>query len=388
MASIRAFLVPPVVVGVGAAARVGEEAKKLHLKKGLIVTDAVMVKLPAMEGIARALAQSDLEYAIYDGVNAEPALEMVREGLGLFKNNSCDFIVAIGGGSPIDAAKAISVMVTNTGSIDNYQGAGKILNPGVPLIAIPTTAGTGSEVTPFTIITDTQRTVKMLISSHFVMPRLAIVDPLMTLTCPPGITASVGIDALTHAIEAYVSLKAQPLSDIFCLSAIQLISTNLRRAWADGNDLEAREKTMLGALQAGIAFSNSSVALVHGMSRPVGAYFHVPHGASNAALLPLVMEFSYIGNPVRYAQIARAMGEDTVGKADLEAARLAVKAVEKLAGDVRVSSLRQLGIDPERLQQLAPRMTEDAIASGSPANNPRQATREEIIELYQRACLQ
>jgi alcohol dehydrogenase class IV len=216
-----------------------------------------------------------------------------------------------------------------------------------PLIASPTTAGTGSEVTPFTIVTDTRRNVKMLIGSPFLMPEIAVVDPSLTLSMPPNITAATGIDALTHAIEAYVSRKAQPLTDIFCLSAIRLISGNLRRAWAIGKDIEARESTMLGALQAGIAFANSSVALVHGMARPIGAYFHVAHGASNAALLSVVMDFSLSGNPSRYAQIAQAMGEDTTGLSELQAARKGVAAVKRLIKDIRVPSLRELGVDRE-----------------------------------------
>jgi alcohol dehydrogenase class IV len=225
----------------------------------------------------------------------------------------------------------------------------------------------------------------MLIGSPFIMPEIAIVDPMLTVSCPRGLTAAVGIDALVHAIEAYVSIRPQPMSDIFCLSAIELISSNLRQAWANGNNIEAREKTMLGALQADIAFSNSSVALVHGMSRPIGAYFHVPHGAANAALLAVVMEFSLIGNPSRYAHIAKAMGEDISGLSYLKAAELGVKAVKMLIRDIQIPSLRGLGVDKTRLDQLAPKMAEVAIASGSPGNNPRQATKEEIIELYHSA---
>jgi alcohol dehydrogenase class IV len=273
-------------------------------------------------------------------------------------------------------------MVTNPGSIEQYKGAGKIQKAGAPLVAIPTTAGTGSEVTPYTIITDTKTSVKMLISSPLVIPQIAIVDPLMSLSCPRGITSTVGLDALTHAIEAYVSLKSQPISDIFCLSAIKLITGNLRQAWANGNNLEAREQLMLGAFEAGLAFANSSVALVHGMSRPIGAYFHVAHGASNAVLLKTVTQFSLIGNPRRYAQIAEAMGENITGKTDMDAAMLAAEAIGRLVKDVKVPSMRELGVDWEKLEKLAPQMTEDAIASGSPGNNPRQATKEEIIELY------
>ena len=383
MLPVRTFLIPPVLItGSGSSEKVGEESKKLGVKKALIVTDQVMVKLGVLEGVKKALEQSKIQFAIYDAVATEPTVDYVKEGLKSFKDNGCDVLVAVGGGSPIDTAKAIAIMGTNPGSIEDYKGLGKVVKEGVPLIAIPTTAGTGSEVTQFTIITDTKTSVKMLIGSPFVMPKVAIVDPLLTLSSPRGLTAAVGIDSLTHAIEAYVSVKAQPMSDIFCLSAIELISGNLRQAWANGNNVEAREKTRLGALQAGIAFTNSSVALVHGMSRPIGAYFHVAHGASNAALLGVVTEFSLIGNPARYAHIARAMGENVTGLTDLEAAQLAAKAIKTLIKDIQIPSLRGLGVEKGKLEQLAPRMAEDAIASGSPGNNPRQATKEEIVELY------
>lgn len=389
MLTTRAFLIPPVlIIGSGASEKVGEESKKLGVKKALIVTDQIMVKLGVVEGIKKSLDQNKLQFIVYDGVATEPTVDYVREGLKIFKDNGCDFLIAIGGGSPIDTAKAIAIMVTNPGSIEDYKGLGKVSKEGVPLIAIPTTGGTGSEVTQFTIITDTKTNVKMLIGSPFIIPKVAIVDPLLTLSSPRGLTAAVGIDALTHAIEAYVSIKAQPMSDIFCLSAIELISGSLRQAWANGNNVEAREKMMLGALQAGIAFSNSSVALVHGMSRPIGAYFHVAHGASNAALLGVVTEFSLIGNPMRYAHIARAMGENITALTDLEAAQLAAKAIKALIKDVKIPSLKQLGVEREKLEQLAPKMAEDAIASGSPGNNPRQATKEEIVELYKMAYSQ
>ncbi len=383
MLPIRTFLVPPILItGSGASEKVGEESKKLGLKKGLFVTDQVLSKLGMLEGAKRALSENKIQFAVYDKILTEPTVDYVREGVEFYRENSCDFLLAIGGGSAIDTAKAISVMVTNSGSMEEYKGLGKVTKEGVPLIAIPTTGGTGSEVTQFTIITDTKTDVKMLIGSPFIIPKVAIVDPLLTLSCPRGLTATVGIDALTHAIEAYVSVKAQPMSDIFSLSAIELLSGNLRQAWANGNNIEAREKTMLGALQAGIAFSNSSVALVHGMSRPIGAYFHVPHGASNAALLGVVTEFSLIGNPMRYGHIAKAMGENIAGLNDLESAQLAGKAIKKLIKDIQIPSLKELEVDKEKLNQLAPKMAEDAIASGSPGNNPRQATKEEIVELY------
>lgn len=383
MLPTRTFLIPPVLItGSGSSKNVGDEIKKLGVKKGLLVTDKVISELGLLEGVKKALTDSSIEFVIYNGITTEPTVDFVNDGLQAYKENDCEFILAFGGGSAIDTSKAVAVMVTNKGSIEDYMGLNRIPEEGVPLIAIPTTAGTGSEATVVTIITDTKTDVKMLFVSPFLLPQVSVVDPLLTLSCPRELTAAVGVDALTHAIEAYVSVKAQPMSDIFCLSAIEQISGNLRQAWANGNNIEAREKTMMGALQAGIAFSNSSVALVHGMSRPIGAYFHVPHGASNAALLGVVMDFSLIGNPTRYAHVAKAMGENITGLTDLDAAELGARAAKRLIKDVQIPSLTELGVDKDKLDKLAPTMADAAIASGSPGNNPRQATKEEIIELY------
>ncbi|MFP4440841.1 MAG: iron-containing alcohol dehydrogenase [Chloroflexaceae bacterium] len=386
MLSPREFRVPALMlVGSGAAEQIGAHCRQRGLKRGLIVTDEIMQKIGLVEKVEAVLGQHDITSVVYAGVNSEPVVEFVQEGLNLYKENNCDFLVAVGGGSPIDTAKAISVMTTNPGSIEQYKGIGKIGTPGAPLVALPTTAGTGSEATVYTVITDTKTDVKMLIGSPHLMPDIAVVDPLLTISSPPGVTAATGVDALVHAIEAYVSVKAQPMADIFCISAIELISQNIRQAWSNGNNQDAREKVMLGALQAGIAFSNSSVALVHGMSRPIGAYFHIAHGVSNAALLGVVTEFSLIGNPVRYAHIAKAMGEQTDGLAYMDAADLAVKAINRLIKDIKVPSLRELGVEEEKLMRLAPSMADAAIDSGSPANNPRKPTKQEIIELYNRA---
>ena len=383
MLPTRTFLIPPVLItGSGSSKTIGEEVIKLGFKKGLLVTDEVLSKTEMLEGIKKALEDSNIEFAIYDKINTEPTVDFVTDGLDIYRAEGCEFVMAVGGGSAIDTAKAITAMATNEGSIENYMGLNKLTNRAAPLIAVPTTGGTGSEVTIFTIITDTKTDVKMLIGSPLLMPQVAIVDPLLTLSCPRGLTAAVGIDALTHAIEAYVSVKAQPMSDIFSLSAIELISSNLRQAWANGNNIEAREKTMLGALQAGIAFSNASVALVHGMSRPIGAYFHVAHGVSNAALLGPITEFSLVGNPQRYADIAMAMGEDVEGLTPMEGAMAAAEAINDLVSDVKIPSLGELGVDKAKLDELAPKMADAAIASGSPGNNPRLATKEEIIELY------
>ncbi len=382
----REFIMPAhMVVGSQALEQVGALCQKRGWKKALIVSDKIMASLGLVAKVEALLKESGIGSAAYTGVNTEPVVEYVQEGLNLYRGEGCDFVVSIGGGSPIDTAKAIAVLVTNPGSIEQYKGIGKITTPGVPMVAIPTTAGTGSEATVYTVITDQKTDVKMLIGSPYLMPTIAVVDPMLTVSSPPGVTAATGVDALVHAIEAYVSVKRQPMTDIFCLSAIELISQNIRQAWSNGNNIEAREKMMLGALQAGIAFSNSSVALVHGMSRPIGAHFHIAHGVSNAALLAAVTEFSLIGDPVRYAHVAKAMGEPVEGLSMMAAADRSVTAIRRLVKDIKIPSLRQLGVERERLLELAPSMADAAIDSGSPANNPRKPTRQEIIELYQLA---
>jgi len=379
------FKAPPVIVnGPGAVKEVGSFAKGLG-KKALIVTDNLLEKIGLLDDIKKALEVVGIPFATYDRVVTEPTMDYTGEGLKIYQEAKADFLIAVGGGSPIDTAKGISALATNPGKMSDFEGANKIPKPGAPLIAIPTTAGTGSEVTQFTIITDTTRDVKMLIATPNVMPRVALVDPMMTLLMPQGITAATGLDALTHAIEAYVSVKAQPITDALALHAIRLISGNLRQAWCNGNNIEARTNMMTGALEAGLAFSNASVALVHGMARPIGAYFHVPHGISNAALLPTVIEFSIPGNPKRYADIAEAMGEITERLSIMDAAYLAAKAVKRLNDDLKIPTLKGLGVDEKRFHSIVSQMAADAIASGSPGNNPRKATTEEIVELYRKA---
>ena len=379
------FKAPSVIVnGPGAAKEVGSFAKALG-KKALIVTDNLLEKIGLLKDIKSLLEAAGVTFAVYDKVVSEPTMEYTEEGLKVFKEAQAEFLIAVGGGSPMDAAKAISALARNPGKMSDFMGANKIPQMGAPLIAIPTTAGTGSEVTQFTIITDIVKNVKMLIASPNIMPRVALVDPLMTLQMPQGITTATGLDALTHAIEAYVSVKAHPITDTLALQAIRLISENLRQAWSDGGNIEARTNMMTGSLMAGLSFSNSSVALVHGMARPIGAYFHVPHGISNASLHPTVIEFSVLGNPRRYADIAEAMGEVTAGLSVLDAAYLAAKAVKRLNEDLKVPTLRGLGVDEKKFNSLLNQMAADALASGSPGNNPRKATQEEIVELYRKA---
>jgi alcohol dehydrogenase class IV len=373
-----------IVNGPGAAKEAGSFAKGLG-KRALIVTDSHLVEIGLLKDIKNSLEAGGVSFEIFDKVVTEPILEYTEEGLKMYQDVKADFLIAAGGGSPMDTAKAISALAMNPGKMSDFEGPNKIPRPGAPLMAIPTTAGTGSEVSQFTIITDTTRNVKMLIASPYILPRVALVDPFMTLTMPQEITAATGLDALTHAIEAYVSVKAQPITNALALHAIKLISGNLRQAWCDGSNLEARTHMMIGALEAGLAFSNASVALVHGMARPIGAYFHVPHGISNAALLPTVMEFSIPGNPRRYVDLAEAMGEITTGLSLLDAAHLSAKAVKRLNEDIKIPSLRGLGVDEKKFNSIIRQMAADALASGSPGNNPRKATQEEIVELYRKA---
>lgn len=378
------FKAPIIAYGTGTSQKAGEYAQSFG-RRALIVTDTHLDKMGILEGIKESLTTAQVDFTLFDKVITEPIMEYVEEGLKVFIENNCELIISVGGGSAIDTGKGISVLASNKGSIRDFEGINKINNPGISHIAIPTTAGTGSEVTAGTIITDSARDVKMLIKSPHIVPRIALVDPQLTLQMPQNITASTGLDALTHAIEAYVSVKAHPITDALSLHAIKLISENLPQAWSDGTNIEARAHMMTAALEAGLAFSNSSVALVHGMARPLGAYFHIPHGIANATLLATVVEFSILGNARKYAYIAQAMGENTHGLSLMDAAYLAAKAVQRLVESLKIPSLEGLGVDEGKFNKVVEQMAKDALASGSPDNNPRKASLEEIVELYRKA---
>jgi alcohol dehydrogenase class IV len=387
MADFHEFRVPPVIyTGEGALARVPAEVQRLGGRRVLLVTDRVVGRQPFTAELVERLQEMGAAVAVFDDIPGEPTVQEVERGTAALWAHAADLVIGLGGGSAMDTAKAVAMMAANPGSIADYTGTGTFVAGRPPLIEIATTAGTGSEVTRFIAITDPASNVKMLITDARLIPDVAVADPLLTLGCPPSVTASTGLDALTHAIEAYVSRRANPTSDVLALSAIRLIGPALRRAWLDGTDREARRAMMLGALHAGIAFSNASVALVHGMSRPIGAYFHIPHGLSNAMLLPAVMRFSLPGALSRYAEIGRALGAAGPDAGEMAAANAAVAAVEQLCRDLRVPRLSEAGIDPVRLRAVAPQMARDAIASGSPANNPQPATEADIVSLYL-ACL-
>jgi alcohol dehydrogenase class IV len=374
-----------ILYGLGCYKKIAELIKEMNAENILLVTGKKVIEMNYMKEIINSIKNMNINIEIFNEIPKEPEMNFVYNGLKIYEENDCELILAIGGGSIIDTAKGIALLATNGGSLKDYEGLEKIPKPQAPLIAVPTTAGTGSEVTKFTVITDTERKRKMLIGSVNIIPKIAIVDPLLTISMSQDITMSTGMDALTHAIEAYISIKAQPITDLLAIEAIKLISKYLRRAWANGEDIEARDKVMLGSLLAGLAFSNSSVALVHGMARPLGAYFNIPHGLSNAILLPHVMEFTYISNPEKFMNIALFMNEKIERLSLIEAAKLSVEAVKKICKDIKVPSLKDIGIKEEELNKIAQKMAEEAIASGSPANNPRKASIEEIIEIYKKA---
>ncbi|KGI37509.1 iron-containing alcohol dehydrogenase [Clostridium tetani] len=349
--------------------------------KALIVTDKIMIEIGNVKKVSEVLDDIGIKYEIYDGINSEPTDVMVDKGIEIYNNSHCDFLIAIGGGSPIDASKAIGAMITNLGNINDYMG--KIIENASPsIVAIPTTAGTGSEATEFTIISNTKDNIKMLLKGKSLISTLAIVDPQFSITVPQNITAATGIDALTHAIESYTSKHANSFSDTFALSAVKRIFNNLIKAYKDGKNFEARNEMALGALEAGIAFNNSSVTIVHGMSRPIGALFKVPHGLSNAVLLPKCLEFAIQGQEKRFADIAKAIEICKEETSDKEAAEKLVKEIESLCKDINIPTLEEYGIEKNEFYEEINKMAEDALNSGSPANTRRQPTKEDIVNIY------
>lgn len=350
-------------------------------KKALIVTDGFMVRLGNVKLVENILDELEIEYVVFDGVNSEPTDIIINTGLALYKDTKCDFLIAVGGGSPIDAMKAIGAVVSNGGSINDYLGK-EITIPTPPMAAIPTTSGTGSEATQFTIITNTEKDIKMLLKGTVLMPQLAIDDPAFTLTAPQSVTSATGLDALCHAAEAYTSRKAQPLTDEFALSAIKRIFKYLPICYNEGQNIKAREQMSLAALEAGIAFNNASVTIIHGMSRPIGALFHVPHGISNAMLIKNCFSYVYDGAYKRFADMARAIGEADSDDDDKTAAAKFITACEKLCEICHIPTLEEYGINKEKFFEVIDKMAEDAVASGSPSNTIKDISKDDIIKIY------
>lgn len=377
----REFIAPrQLIMGVGALEK-SETILKEFGKKALIVTGKVMTRIGNVKKLEVILKNQGIEYVVYSDIIGEPTDIMVENGLKIYKEENCDFIIALGGGSPIDAMKAIGALVTNGGSISDYMGK-EIINQLPPLVAIPTTAGTGSEATQFTIITDTQKDIKMLLKGDVLMPKLAIVDPQFTITASPKITAETGIDALTHAVEAYTSRKSQPLSDTFALSAVKRILKYLPIAFKDGENVKAREEMSIASLESGIAFNNSSVTLVHGMSRPIGALFHIPHGLSNAMLLKECIKFALDGAYDRFSELGRVIGVAKKEDTDKIASEKFLKAIENICNELKIPSLEEYGVKKEEFLQSIDKMAHDAMESGSPQNTIKNITEEDLKQIY------
>lgn len=371
------------VVGAGASQELAGILGQYGLSKPFIVTDKFMIEFGYLERLVDSLTKSGISYAVFADTVPDPTSASIHRGLDALKQREHDCVVALGGGSPIDSAKAIAYLAVHGGTMRDYKVPVINNGPGLPLIAIPTTAGTGSEVTRFTVITDEATDEKMLCSGTAFCPTVALVDYELTLTKPKRLTADTGLDSLTHAIEAYVSAKHNPFSDGMAQLAMAALARNLRIVCREPDNRPAREAVMLAATQAGLAFSNASVCLVHGMSRPISAFFHVPHGLSNAMLLPAVTAFSIEAAPARYADCARFMGVATEQDSDAAANEKLLQELRQLNSDLEVPTPKSYGIDRDRYFELLPTMAQQAQASGSPGNNPRVPTIDEMVALYE-----
>ena len=379
----REFITPGhIISGPGALEQAGTWFASFG-KKAFIVTDQMMIQLGNCQKLEEVLKAHGVDYYIFSEITGEPTDLMVKKGLAAYKEQSCDFLIALGGGSAIDAMKAVASLAESGGEISDYMGK-EIQVKTPPMAAIPTTAGTGSEATQFTIITDTEKDIKMLLKGRVLMPDMAVIDARFTMTAPPKITAATGLDALCHGIEAYTSRKAQPMSDTFALSAVKRIFRYLPKAYRDGKDQEAREQMALAALEAGIAFNNSSVTVIHGMSRPIGALFHVAHGLSNAMLMKECLTFALSGAKERFGDLGRAVGVASENDTDAEAGRKFLAGVEALVKELDIPDLEGAGIQREKFFELIDKMAHDAMESGSPQNTMRDITEEEVKEIYKK----
>lgn len=363
-----------------------EEAKpylKKCGKKALIVTGKHVVLSDMMAELKKALEEIGIAYFVFDGITGEPTNVMIDEGIVAYKENGCDFCIGIGGGSPLDSAKAIAAMITNEGKIADYNGK-VIEKPIPPVVAIPTTAGTGSEATQFTVITDVEKDIKMLLKGGYLVPKIAIVDPAYTYSAPKSITAATGMDALTHAIEAYTSRKALPVTDTLAVSAVKRIMKYLPAAYKDGSDEKARYEMSVASYEAGICINNSTVTLVHGMSRPIGALFHVAHGISNAMLLTKCLAFALDGAYEKFANLGREIGAATAEDDDKTASEKFIEALNEICKICEIPTLLEYGIPKDEFFAHMEKMAHDALTSGSPGNTMKPISEQDIIEIYKK----
>jgi alcohol dehydrogenase class IV len=372
-----------ILFGVNAVNQVGDMISQLGGHRVFLVADPGLKQAGIIQQVADLLDKAKIPCTVYDKVTPEPGLKLADQAVLLAKKNKADCVVGLGGGSALDIAKAASILLTNGGKAEDYLGLGKIKRQGVPKIMIPTTAGTGAEVTFTAVFINEKTNSKGGMNGDPLYPDAAILDPALTLSLPPHVTAATGIDAFTHALEAFVSTQAHVISDMYALEAIGLISNNLGAAYANGSNLEARSAMLMGSLLGGKALATAGVGLVHAMAYPLGGMFNTAHGLANAVLLPYVVEYNIIGSPDKFATIAQVMGYETEGLPLREAAQLAVEAIHQLNADVGIpSSLADLNIPTDKIAEMA----QIALTVTRPVeNNPRKPTQEDVIAVYEAA---
>lgn len=379
------YLVPNVnFFGPNSVSVVGKRCELLGGKKALLVTDKGLraIKDGAVDQTVKYLHESGINVVIFDGVEPNPKDTNVRDGLAVFQKEQCDVIVTVGGGSPHDCGKGIGIAATHPGDLYSYAGIETLENPLPPIIAVNTTAGTASEVTRHCVLTNTKTKVKFVIVSWRNLPSVSINDPLLMVGKPAGLTAATGMDALTHAVEAYISKDANPVTDASAIQAIKLIATNLRQAVALGTNLVARENMACASLLAGMAFNNANLGYVHAMAHQLGGLYDMPHGVANAVLLPHVARYNLIANPEKFADIAQFMGENTTGLSTMDAAELAINAIARLSADVGIPQhLCDLGVKESDF----PYMAEMALKDGNAFSNPRKGNEKDIVEIFRQA---
>lgn len=377
------FVIPNhTVVGTNVLGEAAPLLKKMG-NKAFIVTGRHVAVSDMMKQLTALLNENGIGCVIFDGITGEPTDTMIENGVEMLKSSGCDFIIGIGGGSPLDSAKAIAAMAVNEGSIADYNGK-EITGEILPLAAIPTTAGTGSEATKFTVITDSEKGIKMLLKGDVLVPKLAIVDSSFTVGAPKSVTSATGLDALTHAVEAYTSRKAFSMTDTLAVSAVKRIMKYLPIAYREPDNSLAREQMSIAALEAGICINNSSVTIVHGMSRPIGALFHVPHGMSNAMLLKECLSFAVSGAYEKFANLGRETGVASDSDSNETAAEKFIDSLQNICDVCEIPTLEQYGIDRDEYYSKISKMATDAVASGSPANTVKEVTVDDCIEIYKK----
>ena len=374
--------VPRIVMGPGALNQLADEVGALKAKKVLIVTDQGLIEAGMVKKAQSILGKAGIKHAVFGDVEADPRYEIVADCVEMIRSENADLIIGFGGGSPIDIAKVSAVMATNNDPISEYFGIDLVPEPGLPTLIVPTTAGTGSEVTPIAILSDHTEKLKKGIVSQHLFPSAALLDPELTLGLPAHVTAATGMDALIHAVESFTSKNATSISDMFARQAMQLIANNIRTAFANGSNLAARSNMLEGSLLAGMAFCTAGVTAVHAFAYPIGAEFHIPHGIANSIMLTPVMEFNKLGSLERFAKIAEYLGENTAGLSTREAATAAVEAMRSLAADLKIPAhLSEFGIKDKDIPELAEGVMK---VTRLLANNPRDLTQKDAEEIYRR----